>query len=182
LTPEDGWGSDPQAVDDFDDVREDYGSEGSDNDDWDVCAVPTLFTTATQRRVFSVQRVVRVGGNHRPSFEYFGCVVEPRPSTPAVVVERELTLCLRYTHPHRPSLGGQWLARRPGDSSASACMCKSHSRCVGCDLDLASSLATVAAEPAPCTLHPLSCGTLAWAQIRAAQPQVQAAVPALCLL
>jgi hypothetical protein len=44
--------------------------------------------------------VVRVGGNHRPSFEYFGCVVEPRPSTPAVVVERELTLCLRYTPQH----------------------------------------------------------------------------------
>lgn len=96
-----------EAVDEYDDVREDYGSEGSDEDDaWDVCAVPSLFTTPSTRRVFRVQRVGRVGGNHRPSFEYFGCVVEPTSrgadralDTADTVVERDLTLCLRYEPP-----------------------------------------------------------------------------------
>jgi hypothetical protein len=99
-----GWRR--QAVNEFaeyDGVREDNGSEGSDeNDAWDVCAVPSLFTTPSTRRVFRVQRVGRVGGNHRPSFEYFGCVVEPTSrgadralATADAVVERDLTLCLR---------------------------------------------------------------------------------------
>lgn len=93
----------------YDDVREDYGSEGSDeNDAWDVCAVPSLFTTPSTRRVFCVQQVGRVGGNHRPCFEYFGCVVEPTSrgadralATADAVVERDLTLCLRCVREER---------------------------------------------------------------------------------
>lgn len=105
-----------QAVDEYDDVREDYGSEGSDEDDaWDVCAVPSLFTTPSTRRVFRVQRVGRVGGNHRPSFEYFGCVVEPTSrgadralDTADTVVERDLTLCLRCVRREERRVRRRW--------------------------------------------------------------------------
>jgi len=102
--------------DDDSDVVDDEGvsAEECDDDAWDVCAVPKLFTTEGTRRLFKVQKTLRVGGNHRPTFEYFGYVVEvPTQRGPTSqlegldvitedsegVVERDLTLSLRYEPP-----------------------------------------------------------------------------------
>mmetsp|Transcript_50632 Transcript_50632/g.96683 ORF Transcript_50632/g.96683 Transcript_50632/m.96683 type:complete len:254 (-) Transcript_50632:614-1375(-) len=94
------------------DVAEDDGEGSSEGDDWDMCAVPKLFTTKGARRLFRIQKTVRVGGSHRPTFEYLGYVVELAPlsesdkvkavtSSPQTetVVERNLTLSLRYEPP-----------------------------------------------------------------------------------
>ncbi|KAK3280015.1 hypothetical protein CYMTET_12125 [Cymbomonas tetramitiformis] len=90
-------------------VSDDDGESSSENDEWDVCAVPRIFTTEGVRRLFKVEKTLRVGGNHRPSFEYFGCVVEVPLSwdvskaladlSDDKLVERDLTLSLRYEPP-----------------------------------------------------------------------------------
>jgi len=97
--------------DDLDLAYDDDDEEGSDNDEWDVCAVPKIFTTEGARRVFVIENTLRVGGNHRPSFEYFGYVVEVPTSVPPhedlkplarahdARVETNLTLSLRYEPP-----------------------------------------------------------------------------------
>eukprot|EP00240_Pyramimonas_obovata_P011944 CAMPEP_0118949120 /NCGR_PEP_ID=MMETSP1169-20130426/49068_1 /TAXON_ID=36882 /ORGANISM="Pyramimonas obovata, Strain CCMP722" /LENGTH=139 /DNA_ID=CAMNT_0006895681 /DNA_START=226 /DNA_END=642 /DNA_ORIENTATION=+ len=87
-----------------DGVMDDSGEDSdSEEDAWDVCAVPKIFTTEDVRRLFKVQKTVRVGGLHRPTFEYFGFVVETSleegSSSESTIVERDLTICLRYEPP-----------------------------------------------------------------------------------
>mmetsp|Transcript_22296 Transcript_22296/g.72313 ORF Transcript_22296/g.72313 Transcript_22296/m.72313 type:complete len:277 (-) Transcript_22296:662-1492(-) len=93
---------------DIEEVNGDSGSEDGEHG-WDTStsAVP-IFSTQGVRRLFKVQRTMRAVGNFRPSFEYFGHVVEldlqngeelETAGAGERMVERDLTLSLRYEPP-----------------------------------------------------------------------------------
>eukprot|EP00873_Tetraselmis_striata_P013030 jgi/Tetstr1/433294/TSEL_022581.t1 len=83
----------------------------------DVEPSPAIFTSAGYRRIFIVEQIIKASGVHRPTFQFFGYIVElpmarewavagdhspptsPQAGTGARVLECDLMLTLRYEPP-----------------------------------------------------------------------------------